>query len=131
MLQALKSVPQNEGHSRSSAQRAAGPADWPRPMAALQGGRPFGKQQPWLWALLAFASKASSPPHCLRDGGRGEVPRSLAHAARWVAGPSERRGVTGTVWCDGDRARAAPGCSWRPGRTARIVWVTRSLGNGP
>lgn len=85
VLQALKSVPQNEGHSRSSAQRAAGPADWPRPMAALQGGRPFGKQQPWLWALLAFASKASSPPHCLRDGVGGSLAASPTLHGGWRA----------------------------------------------
>lgn len=65
-----KSVPQEERQSRSFGQRAAGLLDWPRPMAALKGSRPFGKQQPWPGPALALALKPSSASHCLRDAGR-------------------------------------------------------------
>lgn len=70
MLQALKSIPQEERQSRSFGQRAAGLLDWPWPMAALKGSRPFGKQQPWPGPALALALKPSSASHCLRDAGR-------------------------------------------------------------
>lgn len=103
MLQALKSVPQKERHSRSFGQRATGLVDWPHPMAALKSSPPFGKQQPWLWSVLALALKPSSTPHCLQDGGCPSQPRP-----RYTVAGSLRKAVLRDVRARGDPKSVQP-----------------------
>lgn len=70
MLQALSPFPRKKDSPAALDKGPAGLLDWPRPMAALKGSRPFGKQQPWPGPALALALKPSSASHCLRDAGR-------------------------------------------------------------